>query len=153
MTVSITLWDAGYGPSIDDWRVTCERVFSEQGARFGARPPRKGTGGRNRLWFGDARDALEFDDARVGCHIWLTSVDIDRPLCRLLFELAERARLFVLFGDAPQFLRPPSLRGLDLDRGSVPIMDMDGSEALFQFTSSRSNKRRACDRNALPAAD
>ncbi len=132
MTICISLFDRGCGPSIEDWRALRDQVLADQGARFELGPPRKGTGGWNRRWFGDVRDALQFDDNRVGCHIWLTVADIDRPLCRLLFELAERARLFVTFDFAPEVLRPPSVRSSELDWGPVRIFDIDSAEALFQ---------------------
>jgi hypothetical protein len=98
-------------------------VLLAQGAR----------GACGRMRFGDVRDVVEFGDQRVGCTVHLSLVDIDRSLCRLLFELAERARLFVLVVDAPEFLRPPSLKGCDFDRGSVPISDIDNAEALFRY--------------------
>ncbi len=123
MSLDITLWDGGHGPAMERWRAIRDQVLSEQGAR-----PERG-----QLQFGDVRDALEFDDARVGCRIHLSFADIDRPLCRLLFELAERAQLFILIVDAPHFLRPPSLRGTAFDNGSVPIGDIDGAEALFRY--------------------
>lgn len=133
MTFCIGLRDRGCGPSIEDWRALRDQVFSDQGARFEFGPPRKGTGGWNRRWFGDVRDALEFDDNRVGCHIFLTFADIDRPLCRLLFDLAERARLFVTVDVADEILRPPSLRSAELDWGTMEILDVDSAEALFQY--------------------
>src|SRR5947207_1657461 len=78
-------------------------------------------------------DSSQRADARAGCSAHVSGLRIDRPLCRLLLELAQRARLFLLIADAPEFLRPPSLRGCDLARGSVPISDVDSSEALFRY--------------------
>jgi hypothetical protein len=123
MSLDITLLDGGFGPSIEGWGALRDQVFSNQGALLQ----------QGRMRFGDVRDALEFDGARVGCRIHLSFADIDRLLCQLLFELAERARLFILVVDAPGILRPPSLHGAEFDRGTVPILDMDSAEALFQY--------------------
>ena len=141
MTICITLFDRGYGPSIEDWRALRDQVLADQGARFELGPPRKGTGGWNRRWFGDVRDALEFDDNRVGCHIWLTVADSDRPLCRLLFELAERARPFVTVSVAAEVLRPPSVRSSELDWGPMRIFDIDSAGSVVSVFSAATRGR------------
>jgi hypothetical protein len=126
MALDITLWDGGYGPSIDGWRRVCDEVFLELGVSFQPDVVRFPDGG-----------TFNFSDrsrtAGVGCAVSVSSSAINRQLCHLLFELAERARLFVLVVDVPEFLRPPCLRGSDLERGSVPISDLDSSEALFRY--------------------
>ena len=128
MSLDITLWDGGYGPSIDGWRAIRDQVFSELGVSFQPDVVRLADGGVFNF-----SDRSRTAGARVGCSVNVSSLDISRELCHLLFELAERARLFVLIVDAPEFLRPPSLLGSDPERGSVPISDLDSSEALFRY--------------------
>src|SRR5690242_15582142 len=100
MSLDITLWDGGHGASIETWRTIRDQVFSEMGVSF--QP--------DVIQFSDGR-AFNFSDssqsvkARTGCSTHVCGLRIDRALCRLLFELAERARLFILVVDAPEFLR------------------------------------------------
>lgn len=129
MSLDLTLWDGGYGPTIQDWRAIRDQVFSELAIDFKPDVIRFADG--NTYNFSDRSHRPV--DARAGCNVNVSSLRVGRPLCHLLFELAERARLFVLIADQPEFLRPPALRGLDLDRGSVPIADLESAEALFCY--------------------
>ena len=128
MSQDIALWDGGHGPSVEGWRTIRDQVFSDLGVSFQPDVVRFADGA-----IFNFMDRSRSADALAGCSVSVSSSDIDLSLCRLLFELAERARLFVLVVDAPEFLRTPSLRGADLDRGSVPISDLDTPEALFRY--------------------
>lgn len=129
MAVSIMLVDGGFGPSLEDWPAIRDQVLADLGARFQPDVVRFADSEVNN--FSDTSRRAK--DPRVGCHVSVSLPNIDHLLCRLLFELAERARLFIVIADQPEFLRPPSLRGADLERGGLPIGDIDSSEALFLY--------------------
>jgi hypothetical protein len=125
----ITLWDGGYGPSLEGWRSIRDQILSAQGVSL--KPGIIEFADRNIFNFSDASRCS--GTPRAGCSVHVSLSRIDRALCRLLFDLAERARLFILIVDEPVFLRPPSLHGADLDRGSVAISDLDSAEALLPY--------------------
>ena len=129
MALDITLWDGGQGVPAEAWRTICDQVLAELGASF--RPDIVRFGDGSAFNFSDT--TRQAKDPRAGCSVQVSGLRINRQLCRLLFELAERARLFILIVDAPQFLRPPSLHGADLDRGGTLISDIDSAEALFRY--------------------
>jgi hypothetical protein len=136
VSLSFILGDGGYERSLEDWPALRDQVFADLGATFTPHIIRLSDG--NVVNFSD--DSPTANNRRVGCHVGVPAGRLSRSACQLLFELAERARLFILFADEPTILRPPSLHGadLDLDGRDIPIVDIDSGDALFlEFKSSQ----------------
>jgi hypothetical protein len=131
VSVSIILCGGGYARSLEDWPAIRDQVFADLGASLVEGSVRLSDGN----WFNFSDASLATENPGAGCQVGTSALRINRPLCRLLFELAERTRLFILFADAPSFLRPPALHGAHLDLGGldIPIIDIDSGEALFLY--------------------
>jgi hypothetical protein len=131
VSLGFTLGDGGYERSLEDWPALRDQVFADLGASYTPHTIRLSDG--SVVNFSDNPQTAE--KRRVSCHVGVPAGQMSRAVGRLLFELAERARLFILFVDEPSILRPPSLHGadLDLDGRDIPIIDIDSGEALFLY--------------------
>jgi hypothetical protein len=128
---SLYLWDAGWGPSASEWPGFWQSTLTRMRVEFeplGAPP-----NAANIAFSRDLVLGMDFSVDRANACLAAPWDCITREVCTVLFGLANEARLFILVFDAPEFLRPPSLSGLDFDRGSTRLSDVEDAKSFYHY--------------------